>query len=368
MQYRMWNIAAFAILVFLIPFLAMVSAQKEMQFLNKDHADIQETVQNEAAENTDEETFLQPSDDPEEGQEDLPEQVLLAQGVLDDGFEILDIQTGKLLSVTPQEYVRGALAAEMPPTFHPEALKAQAVAAHTYALHLKAIQETDPDPALEGADLSADPSNWKSFTTEELFRERYGSLADAYWQKICEAADAVEPYVMTYEGEPIVAAYHSMSSGTTEDASNVWIGGEPYLVPVDSFGDTLAPDYSTSQTVPLEEAREILVRTWPEAELGTDPSAWISVTERSEGGYVTEADVGGVEVAGTEIRSAFGLRSANFQVSCDGENLNFTVVGYGHGVGLSQYGADYMARQGADFEEILTHYYPGAQLAMVRKS
>ena len=255
--------------------------------------------------------------------------------------------------------MRGALAAEMPPTFHPEAMKAQAVAAHTYALACKA-QNTG-----KAYDLTADPQNWRSYTTEQVFRERYGSYADAYWKAICSAADPVAAYLLTWEGEPIVAAYHSMSSGVTEDASNVWQGGKPYLVPVESTGDPLAPDYETQTFFPVEQVAQAVRSTCPSAQLDGDPSGWFEITERSEGGYVTGLLAGGQNLSGTRLRSLLGLRSADFDISCDGTQFCFTVRGYGHGVGLSQYGADYMARQGATFDEILLHYYTGATLAVI---
>lgn len=162
-----------------------------------------------------------------------------------------------------------------------------------------------------------------------------------------------------------MAAYHSMSSGTTEDASNVWTGSEPYLVPVESFGDTLAPDYETTERFPVQEVAEKLQNAWPDISLGEDPAGWLKVTERSEGGYVTGMTAGDRAIHGKELRSLLGLRSSDFTVACDGASFTFTVRGYGHGVGLSQYGADYLARQGATFDEILAHYYPGATLGVI---
>ena len=279
--------------------------------------------------------------------------------VADDGFDILDERTGEVFTVSAKEYTRGALAAEMPPTFHPEALKAQAVAAHTYALHQKQVREG------EGYDLTADPENWKSYTTQEIFFERYGQAAPAYWQAICDAADAVAPYLLAYEGEPIVAAYCSMSAGQTEDAGNVWEGGAPYLVPVESPGDTRAPDYETTACFSAEEMRQLLLAAWPQAQLEGDPSGWIVVGERSESGYVTQVEVGGIQAHGKELREALDLRSSWMEISYTAaQGFSILVRGYGHGVGLSQYGADYMARQGASFDEILLHYYPGTTLTV----
>lgn len=357
MRFKVAPWLIFALLMFLIPLLALRGNVDMVQSGGGRHASLPQA-------STPAETGqAAPETDPPEPSASTG--TTPAVTVEDDGFRILDERTGKVFEVNAPDYVRGSLAAEMPPTFHPEALKAQAVAAHTYALRLREKNRAASDESLKGADFSADPENWKSYTTEQRFRERYGDLADAYWKAICDAADAVYPYLLTYEGEPIVAAYHSMSSGTTEDASNVWTGSVPYLVPVESFGDTLAPDYETTERFPVREVAQKLRSAWPEIELGEDPSGWLTVTERSEGGYVTGMTAGDRAIHGKELRSLLGLRSSDFTVACDGADFIFTVRGYGHGVGLSQYGADYMARQGATFDEILAHYYPGATLGII---
>lgn len=362
MRYNLFAGVVFAAAMFLIPLMALSGGIQEqagaapVSSAPPQAADAQET---------DVQTPESESSQTAAKQESL--QTPVAQ-VDDSGFRILDERTGKVFEVSAQDYVRGALAAEMPPTFHPEALKAQAVAAHTYALNLKQTRREaeEPDPALKGADFTADPADWKTYTTKDLFYERYGTLADAWWKTICDAADAAYPYIMLYDDEPIVAAYHSMSSGTTEDASNVWLGGAPYLVPVDSFGDTLAPDYTTAETFTADQVRQALSEGCPGIALGDDPSSWLTVEERSPSGYVTELSAGDQTISGADLRGMLGLRSSDFSIACDGSSFTFTVNGYGHGVGLSQYGADYMARQGATFDEILTHYYKGAQLAIVK--
>lgn len=281
-------------------------------------------------------------------------------------FKILDESTGKVFTVTAQDYVRGAVAAEMPPTFHSEALKAQAVAAHTYALCVRSMQEASPDPALKGADFSADPKNWKTYTTEKQFRERYGDMADAYWEAVTNAADAVSGYVMLYNGEPIVAAYCSMNTGMSEDAANVWTGSAPYLIPVESRGDTLAPDYETEQRFPAKDVGEALQKAYPKISLGEEPAGWFTLGERTPSGYIRTVTAGGVELPAKDLRTLLGLRSTAFDLDYRAGEFCFTIRGYGHGVGLSQYGADYFARQGWAFDKILEHYYPGASLGLVK--
>lgn len=282
-------------------------------------------------------------------------------------FSVLDQTTGKINEISLRDFVRGAVAAEMPVSFHSEALKAQAVAAHTFALHSRLAQQESPDAGLMGADFGADPSNMKVYITEAKAKEFYGGgeLADAYWNKICDAADSVMNYILEYDDEPIVAAYHAISSGQTEDAANVWSGGAPYLVPVKSEGDILAPGFETTVTMAPDEVKSKLMAQYPDLELGGEPSLWFGEETRTDSGYVNEIEVGAADIAGKELRQVFGLRSHDFEVSYADGTFIFTVTGYGHGVGLSQYGADFLARQGYTFDEILSTYYTGAELKTI---
>ncbi|MDD3230143.1 MAG: stage II sporulation protein D [Oscillospiraceae bacterium] len=283
--------------------------------------------------------------------------------VFPETFRLLDRSSGQVLEVSAEDYVRGAVAAEMPPTFHPEALKAQAVAAHTYALRCHLEQERAPDPELSGADLAVDPANWEGYITEEQARERFGENFVLWWDRISQAAAAAGQLVLLYEEEPIVAAYHAISAGRTEAAGNVWAHGLDYLSPAESFGDTLAPGFESTVQFSAQQVEELLKAAYPGLILPGDRREWLRVVSRSESGYVLTVDAGDIQVTGKDIRSLFGLRSSFFTVSYTLDTFTFTVEGYGHGVGLSQYGADYMARQGSSFTEILAHYYQGATLA-----
>lgn len=373
----------FSVLMLTMPLLALSGKEGNVQFISSDNSLSESRPAEKASappsadtedleDTTDAEDWQAAPEDSEAGAESQenaepePKQSMTTVKA-GDGFTVLDRSTGKIMKVSTRDFVRGALAAEMPPTFHPEALKAQAVAAHTYALNVKASSERSPNAAYKGADLSADPKNWKSYVTEKLFFERYGDLATAYWRTICDAADEVSGYVVAYEDEPIVAAYCSMSNGTTEDAANVWLTGLPYLVPVDSFGDTLAPDYATTEKFTASEVSDALKSAYPDIELSDDPTTWLGGEEFSASGYVTSIQAGDVTLSGAELRALLGLRSTDFTAECNGDSFTFKVNGYGHGVGLSQYGADYMARQGSSFDQILSHYYPGTTLGVVTK-
>ena len=274
-------------------------------------------------------------------------------------FSILDRSTGQIEKVAVIDYLYGAVAAELPPGFHSEAMKAQAVASHTYALYCR----EHPVPELGGADFSTDPSNWEGYVTKEQMLERYPDLGETYWKKITDAVDEVASTVLVYQEEPILAAYHSMSAGATEFASNVWNGTVPYLVPVDSVGDTLADQFETSVTFSAEQIRGILTEAYPDLTLDGDTRSWFQIVSRSPSGYVLTLQAGNLQISGKDLRTLLGLRSTNFTITAQTDSFLFTTKGYGHGVGLSQYGADYMARQGSGYEEILLHYYTGAQLA-----
>lgn len=282
-------------------------------------------------------------------------------------FKVLDQTTGKVNEISLRDFIRGAVAAEMPASFHSEALKAQAVAAHTFALHNHFAQTESPDASLKGADFAADPTNMKVYITEQKAKEFYGGgeTADKYWSKICEAADSVSDLVLEYDDEPIVAAYHAISSGRTEDASNVWIGGSPYLVSVKSEGDLLAPGYESTVAMTAAEVKAKLTAAYPGIKLSGGESAWFGEITRSDSGYVSMVEVGDMDIAGKELRQIFGLRSHNFEVNYENGSFIFTVTGYGHGVGLSQYGADFLANQGYGFDEILSAYYTDAVLKSV---
>ena len=307
---------------------------------------------------------MPPANEPGSGQDT----VRAVNSVSDYGvteFKILDTATGKVNVVPLRDFVRGAVAAEMPAGFHAEALKAQAVAAHTFALHNHLVQQAHPDPALKGADFAANPSGMEVYITEKTAKKFYGEQGDLYWAKICDAADSVVTYILEYEDEPIVAAYHAISAGKTEDAANVWQGSAPYLQAAESPGDLLAPHYETTAVFTQEQVKTKLKAAYPQINLSGEAKNWFGKEERSESGYITSISVGGVELHGKDIRTVFGLRSHNINIRCLNDRFSFTVYGYGHGIGLSQYGADFMARQGATFDEILSNYYTGVALKQV---
>lgn len=273
-------------------------------------------------------------------------------------LKVYDQADGKVKVITPMEYVAGAVALEMPVTFEPQALAAQAVAAHTYARYCQMFNAQYPNNDLKGADFAVDTKNAIGYLPKEKVKEMYKDRFEESWEIITKAAEVGVKNVIEYEGKPILAAYHATSAGSTEAAQNVWNSGFDYLVPVSSPGDLMAKGYRASMEFRPAELKDLLQKNFPKAKLSADYKQWIKPLTYSDSGYITAVEVGGVSVQGKELRTALGLRSTNFTVSYQEEKIVITTLGYGHGVGLSQNGANYMATQGADFVEILSHYYP----------
>lgn len=270
--------------------------------------------------------------------------------------------TQEVMALTPVNYIKGVVAAEMPISYHSEALKAQAVAAHTYALTQIDNQLQHPDSSLGGAYLSTDPDHFQAYLSQEERKELWGKYFDVYEEKLTQAVEAVIGEVLTYEEKPIIAAFHSLSSGRTESAQNVWGQDVAYLKPVESEGDLLSPSYETAATLTKEEVGHALTEQFPGIQLPEDAAGWFQIGRRSDSGTVLELSAAGQTMTGQELRELLHLKSADFTVAYENDVFTFTAIGYGHGVGMSQYGADYLARQGKSYADILLHYYTGVEL------
>lgn len=263
----------------------------------------------------------------------------------------------EVVTLAEEDFLLRILAMEMSPDTHEEALKAQAVAAYTYYARRRQAQADKADPALRGADFVTPNATFPDAYTEEKLHQRWGEKYEENHLKLTAAIRAVQGVTMTYDGKLIDACYHSISCGNTEAAETVWGADIPYLQTVASPGDRLAPTYTSQVTVSVEEAKTILTTELPSLTLDDDPAAWFGTPVLSDAGTVAQQPIGNSQLAGTRVRQLFGLRSAAFAITCDGDRFTFSVKGYGHGVGMSQYGADYLARQGYSYEEILRYYY-----------
>lgn len=277
--------------------------------------------------------------------------------------EITVLVDGEARTMKLEDYVVSVVAGEIAPDFPTEAIRAQAVAARTYALYK---QKTGRPAQHEEADVCDDPAHCAAFV--DLKTEaaaRWGEQANTAQDVIRQAVEDTAGQVLTYEGEPIVAVFSSAAGEKTERAVDVWGSDIPYLQSVDSPGGEACPKYYDAVVLTADEICERAAKTLPSADLSGDPSGWFKASERSEAGGIVRMKFGGVEVKGTVMRTLLGLNSTNFTVKIDGNTLTFTTTGYGHGVGLSQWGAKYSAEQGQTYDEILAHYYPGTTLTTI---
>ena len=262
-----------------------------------------------------------------------------------------------VVTLTEEDFLIRTLAMEMGPSYHEEALKAQAVAAYTYYARRRQAQAEQADPALKGADFATPNAKFPDEYTEETLRARWGEQYDQHYQTLAAAVAAVKGVTLTHNGKLIDACYHAISNGTTESAETVWGADVPYLQTVASPGDRLSAGYASTITLSADETKAILVAELPDVTLSDDPSAWFGTPTLSDGGTVAQQPIGDTQLAGTRVRQLFGLRSAAFSVAYREGQFTFSVCGYGHGVGMSQHGADYLARQGYTYDEILRYYY-----------
>ncbi len=268
-------------------------------------------------------------------------------------FKVMNTEDGKITEISVEDYIIGVVSAEMPALYEEEALKAQAVAAYTFASQRK------NENASKEYDITNNHTIDQSFINKEEMKEKWGEEYDTYYEKIKKAVQAVTGYMVCFDKKPIVAVYHAISSGKTEDSKDIWGDEFPYLKPVLSEGDKLHKDYLSEVSFTAEEIRNKLST---ETEFSGDESGYFGEIKRTDSGVIKEISVCGKKLTGARIRTLLDLRSSNFSIEFKDGKYCFSVFGYGHGVGMSQNGANYMAKQGSDFEEILTHYYTGCSV------
>jgi stage II sporulation protein D len=251
---------------------------------------------------------------------------------------------GTVETISLEDYVVGVVSSEMPAAFNSEALKAQSVLARTYAL--KRISQN-----LVLKDTTAD----QVYKDVNQLKAMWGADFQTYYNKIVNAVSATKGKYLAYNGNYIEAVYHSTSNGQTEDAVAVWGNSYSYLKSVDSHWDLAASSYLRETTKEFSVLSSII---------GIDFNATtnIEVLSRTAGNRIGEIRIGDKTFTGVELRNLLGLRSADFDIKIDGDNAIFVTRGYGHGVGMSQYGANGMAKEGYGYADILAHYYPGTQL------
>lgn len=270
---------------------------------------------------------------------------------------------GRLEEMELEEYILRVVSAEMPASYDLEALKAQAVAARTYTLRKKLGGGCKK---IEGAEICSDHTHCQAYCSEEDMRKKWGNDYETYHGKIAQAVSQTAGQVLVYDGQPISALYFSSSGGMTESSEHVFGGQVPYLQSVSSPGES---DYAGAQTkkeFSYADAAALIAEKYPEAKItAQNAKTAISILSRYESGRVETLKLGETAISGVKARQLFGLRSANFSIGFGADKMTFETVGYGHGVGMSQAGANAMGKEGKNYREILLHYYTGVALGSV---
>lgn len=272
-------------------------------------------------------------------------------------ISVYDHRQDRVIELDMEEYIYRVTASEMPARCDEEALKAQAVAARTYAL----VKLRGGGCGRQGADICTDSGHCQAYHDAEELLRGWGDDAKRLERKVRSAVEATRGLVMTYDGEPINALFHACSGGHTEDVENVYAQALPYLRGVISPGEEGYSGYSSTRRLTDAEFRkraESMGCALSDAPL----SAQVAVDARTEAGQVAVMRVGEGALSGRQARKAFGLRAQSFELRFEDGSVIFDVRGYGHGVGMSQNGADAMARAGSGFCDILTHYYTGVNI------
>ena len=275
-------------------------------------------------------------------------------------IKLLHSKTGEIQEINLDEYLYGVVSSEMPASFEQEALKAQAVVARTYTIYT-IIHSNNKH---EGASICDDSKCCQAWITKEDRLSKWEeSERETNWNKIVSAVDSTKGKIITYKGEPIDAFFHSNSGGTTEIPINVWGGsGYEYLQSVTTAGEDSYTQYSSEVEISKEELEQKVKEKYSDFQINWQEENAIQILEYTQSGRVKTLKVGNKNLSGVEARTIFGLKSTNFEFTINETTIKFNVKGYGHGVGMSQTGADAMAKQGSNFEEIIKHFYTGVEI------
>jgi stage II sporulation protein D len=284
-------------------------------------------------------------------------------------INVFNYQTQKLMKMDFEEYIVGVVAAEMPASFDKEALKAQAVAARTYAYK----RLIEPDATIKQyhpeADVITSPAICQAWSSDAELREKWGRLDYLkYKKKIVEAVEETRGQILVHKDQLIDPVYHASCGGIkTEDSGDVWKYSFPYLQSVECSGHEDKHIHDT-KTIPIRNIDVALnsnLEAIPVARLQTNTTNYIQVVEKTSTGRIKTLNINGKKISGTEVRTKLGLKSTWFTWEVNGNNITFSTRGYGHAVGMCQYGADGFAKQGKNYEQILKHFYRGVSIRKI---
>lgn len=283
-------------------------------------------------------------------------------------IKVWDVAKNLLVTIPLEQYVAGVVAAEMPASYHLEALKAQAAAARTRAVSQTAAFSGKGCANHPDADICTDSTHCQAYLSESERATKWGASASAYEARVFRAVMETKGNILTYNGEPITVLYHAVSGGRTEDAQAVFSQSLPYLTGVESKGEESNPKYQTVQSFTHKEAADLLNKAFPGANIVPETIALqVAITERTATGRAAKVQVGDREVLAKDFRAALSLNSTLFTITATENSITFTQRGYGHGVGMSQAGANAMAAAGSTWQDILKHYYTGIQITSIPK-
>ena len=275
-------------------------------------------------------------------------------------IKLLHVDTETIEEIDLDEYLYGVVSAEMPASFEEEALKAQAVVARTYTIY-KVVNNDGKHGEADICDDSTCCQAWIS--KDDRFSKWDEDEREYNWNKIVNAVNSTQGKIITYEGKPINAFFHSNSGGTTEAPIDVWGGsGYPYLQSVSTSGEDAYSQYSSEAIFTKEEFKEKIKKVHSNFEIDFAEEDCIKIEEYTDGNRVKTIKIGNLELSGVEVRTILGLRSANFKITITDDEIKFEVTGYGHGVGMSQTGADSLAKEGSNYEDIIHHYYTNVEI------
>lgn len=271
--------------------------------------------------------------------------------------------SGQIEELPIDEYLYGVVSSEMPANYEAEALKAQAIVARTYTIY-QIMNNSGKHPGADICDNSSCCQAWIS--KDERLSKWAPEEAESNWNKIVDAVNSTSGRIITYQNKPINAFFHSNSGGKTESSLNIWGGIDyPYLKSVETAGEEGYTQYSSEAKFTKEELLNKLKEKYEDCEIDYSQENCIQILEYTTSGRVKTIKFGNKEIAGTEARTILGLRSTNFSFTISGDEIIFSVIGYGHGVGMSQTGADALAKSSSNCEEIIKHFYTDVEIVEV---
>lgn len=271
-------------------------------------------------------------------------------------------EQGTIVEMKLENYVAGVVAAEMPGEFELDALKAQAVAARTYAVKHMVMFGGSGLADKPGADVSTDYQQSQAWVSTEKLKERWGAQYERYWSKINRAVDETRGEVVTYNGEFINAVFHSTSGERTASAKEVWGFDYPYLMSVPCPWDEKSPRYHGRKEFALTEIEQLLGTETQTAAAMQNGSGITQLIDATQSGRVSQIRIGNKIISGPTVREKLNLYSTRFTIDIQDGKMIFNTIGYGHGVGLCQYGANGMAKAGHGYRQIITTYYTGVAI------